>query len=142
VTPHKVLPSSSPLGSGSPLHSTRSMAFPTINGFSEAGQFLVTAVAAWLAYHLIKALYNISPLHPLSAVPGPRLAAMSYLPEFYHDVILNGRYTHSIKEMHQKYGNEEKLVVIRMGIVTLLVARPDRAHQSKRDALQRCRFCG
>lgn len=62
------------------------------------------AIPAWLAYQLVKALYNISPLHPLHHVPGPRLAAATYLPEFYHDVYLGGRYTHAIQDMHNKYG--------------------------------------
>lgn len=60
--------------------------------------------AAWITYSILQALYNISPLHPLHKIPGPRLAAATYLPEFYHDIILGGRYTHAIKAMHDKYG--------------------------------------
>ncbi|KAF4473450.1 cytochrome P450 oxidoreductase, partial [Fusarium agapanthi] len=52
----------------------------------------------------VRALYNVSPFHPLSKIPGPKLAAATYLPEFYYDVILVGRYTHAIKQMHEKYG--------------------------------------
>lgn len=59
---------------------------------------------AWLAYHILKALYNVSPLHPLSHIPGPRLAAATYLPEFYYDVVKFGRYTSEIREMHKAYG--------------------------------------
>ena len=62
------------------------------------------AVLSWLAFKVLQALYNISPLHPLSGVPGPKLAGATYLPEFYYDVILVGRYTHAIKKMHEKYG--------------------------------------
>ena len=65
---------------------------------------LLFSTAALTAYRLLRALYNISPLHPLSKVPGPRLAAASYLPEFWHDVIKGGRYTHRIREMHEQYG--------------------------------------
>ncbi|KXJ93358.1 cytochrome P450 [Microdochium bolleyi] len=65
---------------------------------------LAAGSAAWLAYHILKALYNISPLHPLSSIPGPKLAGATYLPEFYYDVLLGGRYTRAIKEMHDKYG--------------------------------------
>ena len=65
---------------------------------------VATAGACWVAFKILQALYNISPLHPLSKVPGPRLAAATYWPEFYHDVILTGRYTHAIKKMHDKYG--------------------------------------
>ncbi|KAI1467491.1 cytochrome P450 [Daldinia caldariorum] len=49
-------------------------------------------------------MWNISPFHPLSHVPGPKLAAATYLPEFYHDVIKFGRYTHEIRKMHEIYG--------------------------------------
>ncbi|EHA47697.1 trichodiene oxygenase [Pyricularia oryzae 70-15] len=58
----------------------------------------------WILYQVLKVLYNLSPLHPLSHIPGPRLAAATYIPEFYHDAILVGRYTHQIVEMHRKYG--------------------------------------
>jgi hypothetical protein len=66
--------------------------------------WILITVSTWVAFKFLQALYNISPLHPLSQVPGPKLAAATYLPEFYHDVILFGRYTHSIKKMHEKYG--------------------------------------
>jgi hypothetical protein len=58
----------------------------------------------WLAYKVLEAIYNISPLHPLSSIPGPRLAAATYLPEFYHDVIRFGCYTKEISRMHKVYG--------------------------------------
>ncbi|KAI0391296.1 cytochrome P450 [Xylariaceae sp. FL0594] len=43
-------------------------------------------------------------LHPLSKVPGPKLAAITYLPEIYHDVIRGGKFFIAIDEMHKKYG--------------------------------------
>lgn len=58
----------------------------------------------WLLYKVLQALYNISPLHPLSHIPGPKLAAATYLPEFYHDVIKFGCYTKEIGRMHKVYG--------------------------------------
>lgn len=64
-------------------------------------------VALWLVYELLKALYNISPLHPLSGVPGPKFAAASYLPEFYYDVVKYGCYTKEIWKMHEQYGKRE-----------------------------------
>lgn len=42
--------------------------------------------------------------HPLSGFPGPKLAAISHLYEFYNDVIKNGTYIWEIERMHQKYG--------------------------------------
>lgn len=58
----------------------------------------------YLAYYVLKALYNISPLHPLSRIPGPTLSAATYWPEFYHDVVRYGCYTKEIAKMHEKYG--------------------------------------
>ncbi|KAF4452141.1 cytochrome P450 oxidoreductase [Fusarium austroafricanum] len=69
-----------------------------------ARDYAVVVISSWFAFKLLQALYNISPLHPLHKVPGPKLAAATYIPEFYHDVILFGRYTHAIKKMHEKYG--------------------------------------
>lgn len=40
----------------------------------------------------------------LSHIPGPKLAAASLWYEFYYDVILKGRYTYKIKELHEQYG--------------------------------------
>mgnify|MGYP001582096791 CR=1 FL=1 len=65
---------------------------------------LIYLVGLWVGYRAIRALYNISPLHPLSHVPGPRLAASTFLYEAWFDLILGGRYTHEIKRMHESYG--------------------------------------
>lgn len=64
---------------------------------------LLSAVC-WLVFHLLKAIYNISPFHPLYSIPGPKLAAATYIPEFYFDVVKFGRYTTQIQRMHDKYG--------------------------------------
>lgn len=64
----------------------------------------LTLSTVWVGYHVLKTIYNVSPLHPLYHIPGPRLAAASYFKEFYHDVILHGRYTHQIRAMHERYG--------------------------------------
>ncbi|GJC90649.1 cytochrome P450 monooxygenase tri4 [Colletotrichum liriopes] len=60
---------------------------------------------AWIVYHFIRALYNASPLHPLSKIPGPKLAAASYLYEFWFDFVRKGRYTHEIRRMHEIYAH-------------------------------------
>jgi hypothetical protein len=41
---------------------------------------------------------------PLAKFPGPKLAAVTLWYEFYYDVILKGRYTFKIKELHKEYG--------------------------------------
>ncbi|KAK2604086.1 hypothetical protein N8I77_007044 [Diaporthe amygdali] len=43
-------------------------------------------------------------LHPLAKFPGPRLAAITRYYEGYYDVILNGKYTFKIAQMHHQYG--------------------------------------
>ncbi|KAK8090180.1 Cyrochrome P450 monooxygenase [Apiospora hydei] len=65
---------------------------------------LLSIAAAWVAYKILQIAYNLSPLHPLSHIPGPRLAAASYLPELYWDVICGGRYTRQIRDIHRNYG--------------------------------------
>lgn len=69
---------------------------------------LASIVAIFLGYRLLVILYNVSPFHPLSPIPGPKLAAATYLPEFYYDVICVGKYTTKIREMHEKYGGTKK----------------------------------
>lgn len=41
---------------------------------------------------------------PLSTIPGPKLAALTYWYEIYYDVWLGGQYFRSIADMHKKYG--------------------------------------
>ena len=61
-------------------------------------------IGVYLAYHIVRALYNVSPFHPLSHIPGPKFAAATWLYEAWFDLILNGRYTNEIKRMHDVYG--------------------------------------
>ncbi|KAI0151458.1 cytochrome P450 [Pestalotiopsis sp. NC0098] len=87
------------------------MAMPELpdNLLEAAGAQLTTqnalfVLGLWLGYRVAVALWNVSPLHPLSRIPGPKMAAASYLPEFYYDAVKFGRYTQQIKKMHAKYG--------------------------------------
>lgn len=51
-------------------------------------------------YLLILRLY----FSPLRRVPGPTLAIWSFWYEFYYDVVLRGRYTWKIADLHKQYG--------------------------------------
>lgn len=81
-----------------------------VMGVKASGNNLLSAVAIgyivalWIAYRALIVLYNLSPLHPLSKFPGPRLAAATYLYEIYYDWWLVGRYTRQIQGMHERYG--------------------------------------
>jgi hypothetical protein len=81
--------------------------FSAISGLSYvllAPTTTVYLISLWLGYHMLVALYNISPLHPLWRFPGSRLAAASYLYEVFYDLWLGGRYTREIRRMHEQYG--------------------------------------
>ena len=54
-------------------------------------------------YLLWGALYRLV-LSPIADFPGPRLAALTFWYEFYYDVVLQGRYTWKIKDLHERYG--------------------------------------
>lgn len=69
-----------------------------------ASTTILYLVAFSLGYQLLRALYNISPFHPLYRFPGPKIAAVSYLYEAYYDWILKGRYGKVIARMHKTYG--------------------------------------
>ena len=43
-------------------------------------------------------------LSPLAPIPGPKIAAVSGLYEFYHDCVLGGKYVFEIERMHNVYG--------------------------------------
>jgi hypothetical protein len=64
----------------------------------------VCLVALWVAYQLLKVVYNISPFHPLYRFPGPKIAAATYLYEAYYDCWRLGLYGPKIARMHTKYG--------------------------------------
>lgn len=65
---------------------------------------IIWLVSFWVAYRILIALYNISPLHPLYRFPGPKIASASYLYEAYYDWWLLGRYGKVIAHMHKQYG--------------------------------------
>ncbi|KAK7923663.1 cytochrome P450 [Apiospora marii] len=83
------------------------------------------SVARWqalaiavLAYYATLVFYRLF-LDPLSRFPGPRLAAISRWYEAYYDVVLGGRYTFKIAQLHNEYGP-----IIRISPYELHVADP------------------
>ena len=69
----------------------------------ETGQLLSFAVVAILAYVTSVSVYRLF-LHPLSHLPGPKLAHLTHLYEWYYDLYLHGQYTFKLRELHDKYG--------------------------------------
>ena len=48
-------------------------------------------------------------LSPAAKFPGPKLAALTFWYEFYHDVRREGQYTWKIRDLHRQYGMRLKL---------------------------------
>lgn len=124
--------------------STRTMdspesTFAWTNSFLSARNVL-GLIGVWLAFKLLQALYNISPFHPLSHIPGPKLAAASYLPEFYYDVVKFGCYTKEIRKLHEIYG-KSVIGPVPSTWADCAISRSHSTHQSKRSALQRYQLC-
>ncbi|KAE8369043.1 cytochrome P450 [Aspergillus caelatus] len=56
-----------------------------------------------LSYLVVRSIYRLY-FHPLSKFPGPKLAALTHLYEFYYDVVKGGKYLWEIQRMHDQYG--------------------------------------
>jgi hypothetical protein len=54
---------------------------------------------AWLLGVAVRRLW----FNPLARIPGPRLAAVTGLYEFYYECILGEKYIFEIEKMHQRY---------------------------------------
>jgi hypothetical protein len=52
---------------------------------------------------IVRTIYRLY-LDPLHHIPGPKLAAITHLYEFYHDAIRDGMFVWEIEKMHQEYG--------------------------------------
>ncbi|KXT12271.1 hypothetical protein AC579_2041 [Pseudocercospora musae] len=74
-----------------------------------------------LAYIVLLPIYRLL-LHPLSSIPGPKLAALTWWYEIYYDVCLPGQYNFKILSLHKKYG-------------PILRINPDEIHISDPDFL-------
>lgn len=59
--------------------------------------FSLACYVAWVASYR---LY----LSPIAKFPGPKLAALTFWYELYHDLIRPGQYAWEIAKMHEQYG--------------------------------------
>ncbi|KAJ5193929.1 cytochrome P450 [Penicillium cf. griseofulvum] len=65
-------------------------------------QAIYVSITGFLTYNVLLAIYRLT-LHPLSNIPGPKLAAFTYWYEIYYEVFLGGKYFHQVLDMHQQY---------------------------------------
>lgn len=61
---------------------------------------IIAVLLSYIVYGIIWRVY----FSPIAKFPGPKLAAISMLYEIYHEIVLGGKYTFKIKELHEKYG--------------------------------------
>lgn len=66
--------------------------------------FVLLALAALVSLRLVHLAVSRLVVHPLAKIPGPKLAALTHLYEFYHDAIRPGKYTFRIDDFHRTYG--------------------------------------
>ncbi|KAF3480353.1 cytochrome P450 [Arthroderma uncinatum] len=57
----------------------------------------------FLAYSICLIIYRAY-FSPLSKIPGPKLAAITWWYQFYYDVVHKGQYIWAVRSMHEKYG--------------------------------------
>ena len=50
--------------------------------------------------------------HPLSKVPGPKLAAVSRLYDFYYDCVRGGKFVFKIEELHKQFGKRDTVTSV------------------------------
>jgi hypothetical protein len=62
--------------------------------------YLLVAVCGWTLYITVYRLV----FHPLVQIPGPRLAAASYLYQTYFCFVGGSRFYQQIERLHKKYG--------------------------------------
>lgn len=56
-----------------------------------------------LAYNIYIIVFRLY-LSPIASIPGPKIAALTWWYEYYHDVVRYGRYIWKIQEFHEQYG--------------------------------------
>lgn len=66
---------------------------------------VLTSAFVCLLYCSILVFYRLF-LHPLSRIPGPKLAGATYWFEYYYDVTKQGSYLWRIVELHKQYGEQ------------------------------------
>ncbi|KAL4919202.1 cytochrome P450 [Aspergillus aurantiobrunneus] len=83
------------------------------------------AVSSYVVWIVIYRLY----LSPIAHFPGPRLAALTVMYEFYWEAICNGQFTFHIGELHKKYGTfcpfSNECPIVRISPTELHVNDPD-----------------
>lgn len=77
----------------------------TVSALASASERLTLSIPVLLILGLVvRTIYRLY-FDPLHHIPGPKLAAITHLYEFYHDVIRGGLFIWEIEKMHREYGS-------------------------------------
>jgi hypothetical protein len=68
------------------------------------GAFLTTVFFSSTVAYLIGLMVYRLYFSPIAKFPGPKLAALTRWYEFYYDVVLRGKFSDHITELHKIYG--------------------------------------
>lgn len=90
-------------------------------GETKRGELARCLFFVWIGYVVLRCIYNLY-FHPLRNVPGPWLAAMTPLCDFWYDAVKRGNYLWEIQKMHDKYGMPHP------GPLSLYIRRVTRSH--------------
>ncbi|KAL4810923.1 putative benzoate 4-monooxygenase cytochrome P450 [Aspergillus unguis] len=65
--------------------------------------FIPLGISFTILYWISLVIYRLY-FHPLANIPGPLLARISFLYEWYYDLVLSGQFRFQLKALHSEYG--------------------------------------
>lgn len=95
------------------------MAIPFIALIPGLASYLPYLLTVTVIYILFVAVYRLH-FSPIAQIPGPRIAALTSLYEFYHDCIHLGQFYYQIQKLHEQYGP-----IVRIGPNEVHIKDPD-----------------
>jgi hypothetical protein len=72
----------------------------TLQDYHSLAVGVPVGIVLYISCGIIYRLY----FHPLSKFPGPKLAAITHLYEFYYNLVQGGMFIWEVDNMHKKYG--------------------------------------
>ena len=97
---------------------------------------ITLAIAFVVGYCAALAIYRLY-FSPLAKFPGPKLAAVSKWYEAYYEIILKGKFSFHLDELHDRYGTIAKGSLADSSRRLIAVCRPNHSHHSRRGAYTR-----